>query len=600
MGRTNISQSIILLIFFLNVILFLPVFFPNLSEINKFDESIYINGGRILIEDTLPIYSSNPMVAILYALIYIPVQTSPYWLIHSCTIGRFILFALLWLGSYLIAKEMSPLSHPLFMISLLFVSPILINLLGNPSDALFAAMSAFAFWQILSFYHSKRLSHLWKSSVFVALAALSRNDGLVLFAILILISFLINLFVKFESKITFRRINISLIACTTPFVIIISSYILIYGLITGNFEFGTTKRSYVAFEQGQGVAYSHLYSTRNPYVEGQVEARRLFGTPEENRYSVINAISRNPKAFLERVVQIAKKAPYQCLSIYGGAGTGLLLFLLVGRGMIKMARCKLYLLLCISLLWSLHLIIYFAFFFRGSYFLLPYFVVLSLASIGLASMVRNFESRKERYLWSTTLFGLAALGIGFNEARLFVSSLIFLLGLWSIWIIISQYENHKAIIPIGLVLTVFVVSLTAKGYPSPKFRTLGIAPDEKAALFMKEHLEPGARVGAYAPGNVWLPKMTYVPMYLNLRYINSNEDLLAWMLNQKVEAIYVDEALKNFEPSLWMLIFAAESLSRKSGKALARRRPYGRAEGASRSLPVLWRASILPGDAWMF
>ena len=71
---------------------------------------------------------------------------------------------------------------------------------------------------------------------------------------------------------------------------------------------------------------------------------------------------------------------------------------------------------------------------------------------------------------------------------------------------------------------------------------------------MMEQLEPGARVGAYAPGNVWITKMNYVPMYRDLRYISTDKDLLDWMKEQDLEAIYVDKALRDYESSLWALI----------------------------------------------
>ena len=527
--------------FVLNVFLVFPVFFPNLSNMDMFDESIYINIGRHLTEGNLPTYAWNPLVAFLYALAYIPVQTSPYWLIHCSTIGRFALFGLLWLSSHLIAKLISPLSHPLIMIVILLVSPVLTSLLRNPSDALFAAMSGLAFWQFLSFYNNKKIRHLGLSSVFVALAALSRNDGLILFLTFIILSVLLSKPVK--------RVSTSLAACIIPFAIIVGGYVLLYGLFTGSFKFGTAERAYFAFEQGQEVPYRNL----NFCVEGIFEARRLFGTPEENQHSIINAIRRNPKAFLLRVVQKGKKIPLQIFSIYG-AGLGLIFFFLAARGIIEIAG-KSYMLLCVMLLWPFHLLVYFLTFFRLPYFILPYFVVFSLTTVGLTSMLSNFESRKERYSWFVTLLGIAILAKLVNKPSIFVASLVFLLGLWIIRIIMSKHQNLRAKKLIGLIMILFIALVMRGGYPSPKFRTLGIAPDEKAALFMREHLEPDARVGAFAPGNVWIANMTYVPMWcFRLHCMTSDQGLSAWIVDNNVEVIYVDKALKYFEPSVWALI----------------------------------------------
>jgi hypothetical protein len=71
---------------------------------------------------------------------------------------------------------------------------------------------------------------------------------------------------------------------------------------------------------------------------------------------------------------------------------------------------------------------------------------------------------------------------------------------------------------------------------------------------MRERLKPGAHVGAWAPGNVWIANMECVPMARDLRYMKSGEDLREWMTREKVEAIYVDRALRECEPSLWNLI----------------------------------------------
>lgn len=544
-----------LMLFILNVVLVFPIFFPNLSDMNMWDESIYINSGkRLVAECHLPVYAWNPLVAFLYGLVYIPLQRSPYWLIHSSTIGRFILFGLLWASSYLVAKQISHLSHPLLMIALLFVSPTLTNLLRNPSDALFAAMSALSFWQVLLFYHCKKPKHLWMSSVFMGLAALSRNDGLILFLIFTPLCILLSMKVN--------RISTSLAACIIPFVIAVGGYVGLYGASTGNFTLGTLRRTYTAFEQGQGVAYWHLYTntTKSPFVEGRIEARRLFGTPEENRYSVIAAISRNPRAFLQRIVQIAKRAPGQLLSIYG-EGLGLVLFLLAARGLIEIAIKKLYLLLCLMLLWPAHLFVYFLTFFRHQYFLLPYFVIFSLASVGLSSILSNSESRKERCLWSATLLGSAILGMAMNEPFIFQASLVFMLSLWIIWMIMNQSRDLKAMKLVGLILVLCLALVMRGSYPSPKFRKLGIAPDERAALFMREHLEPGARVMSYAPGNVWIANMTHVPVD-RIRYMTSEQELSAWMVNRNLKAIYVDKALRNYYPEAWALI------KRQIGKSL--------------------------------
>ena len=95
-GALSRIHLIVFVIFLLHVVLVSPVFFPSMSSINAWDESVYINEGRELTHGKLPLFTMNPLVAALYALTYLPVHASPYWLIHSCSMGRVVFFGLLW------------------------------------------------------------------------------------------------------------------------------------------------------------------------------------------------------------------------------------------------------------------------------------------------------------------------------------------------------------------------------------------------------------------------------------------------------------------------------------------------------------------------
>jgi hypothetical protein len=71
---------------------------------------------------------------------------------------------------------------------------------------------------------------------------------------------------------------------------------------------------------------------------------------------------------------------------------------------------------------------------------------------------------------------------------------------------------------------------------------------------MRDSLQPGAPVGTYAPGNVWVSKMTYVPMHESaLGYMKSEQEFLRWMTDNNPAAIYVNSQLKN-NKTLWALI----------------------------------------------
>jgi hypothetical protein len=454
-----------------------------------------------------------------------------FWLIHSCTIGRFFLFTLMWLSAYLVAKQLSHLSHPFIMIALLLISPALTYLLPNPSDALFAVMSAFALWQVLSFYNEKKLKHVWLASLFVGLSALSRNDGLILFCIfIILVVFL---------SIPIKRFKTSLVAGVLPFAVLVGGYFVLHGLVSGVFKPGIIERTYMAFEQGQGFAYEY------PVGHGILDARKIYGTPEENQYSIISAIKRNPRAFLDRVHQTVKTSPKKIYFMYGERA-GIIIFLLAMAGAVEIARKRFYLIFVILLMWSAHIVVYLLTFYRHTYFLFPYFVVFSFASVSLNFILYHMNKRR-LIVWTVLLLGLALLGLMTSRPNVFSASLIFLIGLWVVKIIVNRYQDREAIKPVAIILALGILFLLKADYPLPKFRALGINPDERAVLFMKEHLDQGSVVFAEAPGPVWVGKMRFRPLDFNLRNL-SEQDIFRLITSFNGKAVYVNNALRYFEP----------------------------------------------------
>jgi len=576
----RLLTSIPLWLFLLHGILIYPFFLPNLSEIILFDEAGYVNSGRTLFQGSLPIFSSNPLAAFLYLLTYLPVKDTRLWLLHSITFGRGILFALLWTSLYLIVRQLRGYAHPITALALLLITPVLTNLMSYPSDALFTAMAGFALWQMLCFHnrlHSvpdstlsevqnppSRLRsptfHLWIGSVFVGLAALSRNDGLILLPIFTLLGFILHLRQSPPPRLFSRSSGAVLMACLLPFIALVGGYLLLYQLRTGTFTLGTLHRSYVAFKQGQGVAYPHLYPEGNLFFEGQIEARRLYGTPAENDYSILNAIRRNPSAFVQRIWQVMKNLPRQLLSIYGG-GVSALLFLCALRGVIALYRRKARLLLGILLGWTIFLGVYFLTFFRPGYLLLPFFVPFALAALGITAALANFGNRRERAFWFTAMFLFAIIAIPTKEPLLLRAGLAAGVGYAIVWVLKSRYPDLMERNLAAFLLLLGVAFAIGRNIPAPEFRVLGSAPDERAVLFMQRQLPLGARVASYAPGPVFTARMSYVPLNFELRDLTSDE-FGQWMTKQGLKAIYVDDRLRNNEPWIWANIqeFIGQSL----------------------------------------
>ena len=292
------------LLFISAILIWFPAFFPHLEDINLWDEAIYINMGRQLVEDgTFPTLAWSPLLAWIYGLFFLITGNHPFWLLFSCSLGRILFFLLLWIATSLLTIEVAKMSKVtehneipgLVSQVVLVIFPFPLILLSNPSDALYAGLLAFALTFLIRYLNEKTVQNLILSSLIIGVSSLVRNDGWVVY---LLIS---GFFVIFgmTKKITLKRITLFLF----PFIVVISSFILLRGFITRDFGLHIGDRTYVAFEQGQQfVSTSDLGLSS---MEGAVlDARSIYGTLEENENSVIRSLSNNPDAFIRRLVVI--------------------------------------------------------------------------------------------------------------------------------------------------------------------------------------------------------------------------------------------------------------------------------------------------------
>jgi hypothetical protein len=442
------------------------------------------------------------------------------------------------------------------MIALVVISPALVQLLNNGSNALFAAMSGFALWQFLSFHRTRNLKHLWLCSLFLGMAALSRNEGTVIFLAFLGLSLALCVPAGVVRK--------GLTACLVPFTVLVGGYVLLYGLSTGNFKPGIAERAYYTFEMGHGMAFAGSYGTKQFYVEGQVDARRLFGTPEENHFSVLTAIRRNPTAYLQRILPLAKHAIKDAVAGYGWY-FGLFCFAFAARGIIDLVTRKSYLLLATLLLWSVYGALYMLLCYQPSHLLMPFLTVFSLAAVGISAFSLNLLSRRERYLWSAGLVvcAIVAAGRGRVPSGPLVATLIMFLGFWLIWLVIDPNDGVQNRRTIGCLILLSVALILMKFVPPSKAQGLGSGSDDKAALYLREHFGAGTRVGAWGPGKIWNANLEFVYMIAELRHMKSAEDVSEWMARERVKAIYADDDLRKFEPAVW------DTLQKQIGNGLS-------------------------------
>ncbi len=157
LNRMNRETLLVLLILLVNLVLVSPDLLPEYQEINHFDETKYIDSGRSLINGDLRELARGPLVALVYAPLYLITKNSPNWFLLSAGIGRVLLFILMWLTTFRLSMQFKRYFHPFIAVGLLFISTALIKILSNPSDALFTSMSALALAYTVSFSQSNRV-----------------------------------------------------------------------------------------------------------------------------------------------------------------------------------------------------------------------------------------------------------------------------------------------------------------------------------------------------------------------------------------------------------------------------------------------------------
>ncbi len=542
-ARVSSENLLVAALLLLNAFFVIFRFFPTIRDISLWDDAVYINRGRMLLEGVLPQFSENPLIALLFAFSYLPFQHDNFWMIHSASIGRFLMFVLMWLGTYLVAKQTPGLKWYV-AVGLMFASTVMVDILENPSDTLFAGLSALAFWQMLSYHNTRQIKYLALTSLLIGLAALARNDGLILFAFFLLISLI---YLKSaENKLQ------HLAASILPFLVLVGGYALVYGTITGDYELGTQERSYVAFRQGQmELSVPDKNCRLGPVKCAGDEVDQLYGSSSENGNSIFRAIARNPQAYLQRLLKTISLLPRLAHDAYGKWTFYALLFL-TALGIFALIRAKRYSILLLSLAWSAFLGTYFLTFFRAGYLRMPFFILFLLAGFGVQELVESL-SEKRQWIWATALLILTGIGIWLS-LNYFYFGMIVLLAcmLFGAWIKQSRLEFANK--P-ELILMLFLAGglIMRGGFTPPVIPTLGKIAEEQAILTLEKQLPEDSLVGAGAPGIAWEARMTFTPLTEKDFLADSPDEYYSILKKAGVKAIYVDNIVTNNVP-LWNLI----------------------------------------------
>jgi hypothetical protein len=200
------------------------------------------------------------------------------------------------------------------------------TVLENTADSTYAALAGLSFAALLWAWPrdagENRLARglLAGSGLLMGVAALARLDGLFLGCILIVALW----FLRGQNKSGLQAAAVFAGGLALPLLV----FMLSYGIATGRWDPQFGQRSYLAFEQGHNFLYSGRYD-----VVPTPSASDLYGTAEQNSYSVPRALLNNPRAFAARIPLVLANAVRMFYNAYSIIG-GLLFLFLVAAGLL--------------------------------------------------------------------------------------------------------------------------------------------------------------------------------------------------------------------------------------------------------------------------
>jgi hypothetical protein len=531
----QLVESRPLIVYLIAVMIFFSMFLVNMGDINVWDETYYVNSGRLLWQGNLVPLALSPLASMLYGLTYLPFFSSPFWLLLSDGLGRFLIFSLLFWGTWSVGKALEEVP-PLVPVIFLLLSPVVVANYNFPSDLLLAGFSALAFGQVLMYHRQKNIRQVWLASLFLGLAGLARAEGLVLFIVALVFIVLFSL-----PKPDWKKL---LPAVMVPFVVLIGGYLLVYGLAMGEFETGLADRTYDNFEAGHEIIYtdSDAYGTT---VEAAAAAREVFGTREENNTSVIRAIRRNPAVYFQRLKGLLRSLPAALNRAYD-IRLGVVWFLLAVRGMIALARRKDIKVLFLHLAWLLPLApVMMNTIMRDGYLRMPFIVFFSLASIGLIALLNNIRTRIEPAVWAVLLIGIAAASWFSGTTAVYYGTVLFLASLMVVYLLNNVWQPlGQASLTLSLILLMVFGLIIHGDMPGLKRYTLGESPAEQSVLFLHDQYPENTAVLSASPLPVFMARHDlYNLNSTDIPAFSDAEDFLVWVRAQDISLIYVDSLM---------------------------------------------------------
>jgi len=515
----------ILAIMGLLTLLVSPDLMPSYAQINAYDEARYIESGYLMLAGEFRNLVWGPLVALVYAPLHLLVGGSPDWFIIEAGMGRILMFLALLSSTYYLTLQLKNQIGKYHILGILFISTAYLELLENPSDALFVVFSALMMAKVIAFQESGRAVDIAAASAFLGLAVLCRFEALVLIVALLLAAGTTHTSWAARAR--------TALAGVAPAAFVLAVYLLTFHLTSPGSDLGIGSKAYAAFAANQPVQGPSTQAVRAEY------ARSLFGTYEENRGSVLLAIGRNPLAFGQRLLTIAGRSPDLYLDVFGRrVGPALMLFLVVGG--FSLLRTRKFSVFLILACWGLVPMVGLAF--------QPFHIMRQasglihiMTSVGFTSVLGGLRPNVERRItWVAAVllavYGLADGKLALVVVGLLLASAFLLMGLGAVAAEASPAAGLR-----GPMLLLAAGLILHGSYPFPDYSPIGTSTEEAVVHYLESEFPPGSRILESLPLPAIAAKMTDVPWSAAPEGLAAPVELQGWLDTKGIQAVLVDE-----------------------------------------------------------
>ncbi len=181
----------------------------------------------------------------------------------------------------------------------IFLPAVSITIYMAMKHVIFISLLYLSLYFILIAYLNNKTKYYVLSGISLGFLWLARGEGVIIF-LAILIVFILTSF--FEDKRINKNIFKNNVIFALSFLLLYLPYILIIYKSTENWGVGGDKKySYETFVGGQGFVDK---IKANEVIQYGI---KIYGSGEENNYSILNAIRKKPRAYIHRIINNGKE-----------------------------------------------------------------------------------------------------------------------------------------------------------------------------------------------------------------------------------------------------------------------------------------------------